>query len=195
MKKLIGCCMLVFLFLSGNAQRPFFRELVINKLKEDLRINAIAQSNDGLIYFGTDDGLYNYDGFSFESLHAVGDTNAKKISVVVPFENNKLMIGTEKGSLLLWSNNKLKSIKSPVHSPVKSIVRFPNGDFWIASYGEGIYYKIGNDWHRLAGIPDPYIYQLILHPNGTLWAGTDGGLVEINPATNPISYKIGRAHV
>ena len=190
MKKVFGCVILLLLFFDGMAQRPFFRELVINKVKEDLRVNAIAQSNDGLIYFGTDDGLYNYDGFSFESLHAAGDTISKKISVISSFENNKLIIGTEKGKLLLWSNNKLKSIKSPVHSPVKSIVRYENGDLWLASYGEGIYYRIGNDWHRLAGIPDPYIYQLILHPNGTLWAGTDGGLLEINPSTNPITYKI-----
>jgi ligand-binding sensor domain-containing protein len=54
----------------------------------------------------------------------------------------------------------------------------PNGDVWVTSSGSGIYKFSNNVWENVAALPGNHSYSTVsLHPNGTLWFGTYGGLL------------------
>jgi ligand-binding sensor domain-containing protein len=184
--------LMIFLWFFPNgsrAQQPFFKELNIDPQNDNVKATAVYQDKDEIIYVGTDMGLFKYDGFNFTLI----DFPEKIISKEVKFiknVNNELWVCMGDGSIFTYSKEKRKILKSPIKSPVSSIVELDNKTVWVSTYGEGIFYRIGKDWHRLSGIPDPYIYQIVKHPSGYILAGTDAGLIVINPTSDPISFRV-----
>ncbi|WP_046758332.1 ligand-binding sensor domain-containing protein [Kordia jejudonensis] len=78
-------------------------------------------------------------------------------------------------------------------------IRFHNYDMYIGTFGKGIWYSELSSklkFNQLQGTKDLYsdnIYQLIFDDNGTLWAGSEGGVDQItlnkkNEITNVIHY-------
>lgn len=188
------CWLLLLMLILWNAasygQRPFFRELVIDRQDDDIKTNTVFQSPNGLIYLGTNKGLYRFDGFDFRNISVENNYNDHQITAITRSFDNGFCTGSEKGELMLWRADKPEKIPAPFHSPVKSLFFDENKVLWVATYGEGLFYRTGNIWHRLAGLPDPFIYTLQQHPSGLLLAGTDGGLVVINKKLNPIRYFV-----
>ncbi|MBL7923368.1 MAG: histidine kinase [Bacteroidia bacterium] len=187
-----NCILLVFLILAftAKAQRPFFKELRLDVQNDKVKANTLFQSADGLIYVGTDQGLYIYDGFDFDLFDLPEAISSQNVSVMAQVGKEDVYVCMSSGEMVSIRNNKAVTVKSPVKSPVKSMFQTVDGTLWMATYGEGIFYRKGSDWHRLSGIPDPFVYHLEPHPSGLILAGTDGGLLLINPLSNPISYHI-----
>jgi len=190
MKKFIA---LTYLFLCLHyalySQQPFFIEMNIDPQNDKLKATAICQAEDGLIYIGTDEGLYRFDGFAFSKILLPDTSESKYVSHLTAIKN-ELLVCLNNGTILNLKKGTFINLKSPAKSPITSVFQNDNKQLWVASYGEGIFYRAENDWHRLSGIPDPFIYQLQKHPSGLLLAGSDAGLLLIDPSTNPISYKI-----
>ena len=65
---------LVALFIycaNAHAQQPYFRELGISSGVPSINIYDLFVASDGLLYLGTDKGLFNYDGIKFRKLEFV----------------------------------------------------------------------------------------------------------------------------
>ncbi|MBL0095401.1 MAG: hypothetical protein IPP46_02105 [Bacteroidetes bacterium] len=190
MKYIAFICFFLLMRLSSYSQHPFFREITIEQGNDDLKATTLFQSDEGLIYIGTNQGLYRYDGFEFEKIVLPDSLQNSKVSIITSSLNKDLIIGLENGVIFKLKNDVVEKLKSPINSPVKSILELENGTLWIASYGEGVFYRTGSDWHRLAGLSDPFVYQLLLHNTGKILAATDGGLVIIDPQTKPVSFRV-----
>lgn len=171
-------------------QNPWFKELKIDPQHDEQRITAIGQSSSGLLFIGTDQGLYNYDGFRFERLTLPLKQGKNSISCIAEADGDSLWIGLENGGLLQWSAGKFQVINSPAHTPVKSVLATSDSTLWMATYGEGIFYLKNNRWRRFTGIPDPFVYTMIQHTSGKLIAGTDLGMVVIDRPPNQISFSL-----
>jgi len=180
----------LFAAMELHSQHPFFRELVIEPGNDELKATTLFQNKEGLIYVGTNQGLYRYDGFNFEKIALPDSLNNSKVSVITSTLTDELIVGLENGVVFRVKKDRVVLLKSPVKSPVKSILELEDGTLWMASYGEGVFYRTGTDWHRLAGLPDPFIYQLLYHSSGKILAATDGGLVIIDPGTKPVSFRV-----
>ena len=61
------------------------------------RVRAIAQTPDGVMWFGTDNGLARYDGRRTESVAASGLKNRRVLALEVN-EDGTLWVGTEDGA-------------------------------------------------------------------------------------------------
>lgn len=188
-KLLLLFCSLLLTFHSWG-QHPYFREIAIESGNDELKVNTLFQEKEGLIYIGTNQGLYRYDGFSFEKLNLPDTLKNEKISLITGFENDGVFVGLESGLLFLWKDERFFLITAALKSPIRSVLEIEKGRLWVATYGEGIFYKTGRDWHRLAGIPDPYVYQLMMHPSGKILAATDAGLVLIDPDSDPLRFRV-----
>ncbi|MBK7964597.1 MAG: histidine kinase [Bacteroidetes bacterium] len=138
---------------------------------------------------GTDIGLYKFDGFNFMKMEVPPNVISNHVKFITNV-NNELWSCMDNGVIVAYTKEKKRIVNSPIKSPITSVIQFNKETLWISTYGEGIFYKSGRDWHRLSGIPDPYIYQIVQHPSGFILAGTDGGLIVINPFSNPISYRV-----
>ena len=68
------------------------------------RVNAIAQTSDGILWFGTDKGLARYDGRRVQTVSAENLSNLKIFALKTDNFSN-LWIGTEKGAFRFENNS------------------------------------------------------------------------------------------
>lgn len=177
-------------FLDTQAQQPFFREIQVDAQNEQLQITAIGQSSNGLLYVGSDHGLFCYDGFEFLPVMLPDSLKDKTVTAMAAGVDGDFIVAISGGRLLQIKNNRVSAIVSPASVTIKTILLTKDGTLWIATYGEGVFFRKNRIWRRLSALPDPFVYQLTEHPSGKLLAGTDGGLIVIDPATEPAFLQI-----
>jgi len=80
-------------------------------------------------------------------------------------------------------------------SPVLSVAQTSDGSVWVGTRGAGLFrLRQGQTSSVTEGLPDPKVNCLLADVNGTLWAGTDDGIVRWNGnrltgAGIPASFK------
>jgi len=144
----------------------------------------LVETRNGFIWVGTEQGLYRYNGLEFDH-YTLSDSSVEKASVSAIYEatDRKLWVGYEDGRIAY--SDKLKPLKiwnieegHPV-VPITDFVTDDQGNFWIATYGEGLYYHNGRHLYNINtadGLLGNDIYCLAKDENGRLWAGTDHGV-------------------
>ncbi len=109
-------------------------------------VHAIAQTADGFLWVGTEDGLARFDGIRFTLFH---DNDAPQLR----------------------------------HVAITSLLATRDGSLWIGAVGSGLTrLKEGRSehWSKSSGLPDNNVRCLALSSTGSLWIGTDQGLVRMS---------------
>ncbi len=176
--------------INTIASIPYFKALEVDRENNNVHINILFQDHEGYVWTGTDHGLYRYDGFLFSHIDVAVNDSIENITAIVEDANNSMLIGMQNGGIMRFEKNKFISIKSPFTSPVRKMIQGKDGVLWVATYGEGIFYLNNLGWHRIAGLPDPFIYTIVTHPSGVILAGTDLGFVVIDPREKQLHYKV-----
>jgi ligand-binding sensor domain-containing protein/signal transduction histidine kinase len=159
-------------------------------------VRAILQDQTGFLWFGTDDGLNRYDGYSFKiykrQSHDSNSLSHNMIWCLLEDRNEVLWIGTEMG---LNSLNPKKErfhryltevgqAKSLSHNSVRALCEDINGDIWVGT-NDGLnrlnqktgefetFYTSSSDKTSLS---DSRIRSFFVDSEGTLWIGTYNGL-------------------
>ncbi|MBP6334466.1 MAG: hypothetical protein KA444_03260 [Bacteroidia bacterium] len=181
-------------FISGQSLSSNLRfgRISVDKGLSQAKVYCTYQDSQGYLWFGTEDGLNKYDGYSFE-IYKYNPTDGKAISnniVRCIFEDSKqnLMIGTDNGLNLY--NRANGSFKRYLNNPtdkntlsndiVSSIAEDKNGVVWVGtSNGLNTFDVASGKFTLVPSIPaDPgslssnAISSLLLDKNGTLWVGT-----------------------
>jgi ligand-binding sensor domain-containing protein/signal transduction histidine kinase/CheY-like chemotaxis protein/AraC-like DNA-binding protein len=96
-------------------------------------VTTIFQDHDGLMWFGTFDGLNRYDGYGFKvfrnNLNDPGSLNDNHITIIDDDANHHLWVGTRKGVNIYnpvkanFSSVKFKPWNSASLQPLKTVVR------------------------------------------------------------------------
>ena len=97
--------------------------------------NAIAQTNDGILWVGSYSGLYRYNGSEFRFMEEY--KNVKNVNCLYTDEEGRLWIGTNDAGVSIAINEKIASTLStetglPSDS-VRSIVQCSDGDYYIGT--------------------------------------------------------------
>ena len=131
MKWIVLICCFLLSGLKTFCQHPFFRELIIEQGNDDLKATTLFQNTEGLIYIGTNQGLYRYDGFDFEKIDLRDSLENSKVTFITNSLKKELLVGLENGVIFKLKNDVAEKLKSPINSPVKSILELENGTLWI----------------------------------------------------------------
>jgi ligand-binding sensor domain-containing protein len=143
-------------------------------------ITSIAQSEDGYIWFGTQEGLVRFDGIKFFVFEHGKDVELQNfnISVICKGPMNKIYIGTFNKGLFIFENNDFLKVdeKSGLPEKMMNCMTGKNGKrIWIGT-SHGIYY-IEN---RKVFSPSPLAYlktfnikALFEDKDGNLFIGTE----------------------
>jgi len=155
------------------------------------------------MWFGTNDGLNKYDGYSF-SYYKYDEKNSKSIGlgrVLVLFVDSKgrLWAGTDQGGLNQYFPDKDNFVRilhnsqdtnSLSNNDISGICEIYNGDLWIATNGGGL--DLFNPEHgsfkRFVTLSNNNVNCLKYDKKDNLWIGTTTG-VEILPNARVISDK------
>jgi len=128
-------------------------------------VRAIAQTADGVLWFGTDNGLARFDGRRVQTAaFETGESN--KILALETSPNKTLWIGTERGAYFL-QNEKFRRIEETKDFAITSIL-FAESIF-LAS-GDGVIFKMRENADGL--------FQVEKMPDQTL-LGSDGQPLKI----------------
>jgi signal transduction histidine kinase/ligand-binding sensor domain-containing protein len=83
-------------------------------------VRAIAQTSDGVLWFGTDNGLARFDGRRVQTV-AIENESSAKILALETDAGGKLWIGTEKG-LFFQTDGKFQAVKQTENFAVTAIL-------------------------------------------------------------------------
>jgi len=141
-------------------------------------INDIAQAPDGSLWLGSGEGLYRFDGFTFERVRAIdGDSPAPtEVYALLATANGDLWIGTSFNGAILLRNGVAKRFPKfegiPLNTTVWGFVRDSDGTIWAAT-ASGLQRFDGSQWRSVGkawGVPEMVGFSLQIDSNGTVWA-------------------------
>ena len=176
---------------------------------------AVLQDSQGYLWFGTQDGLNRYDGYSFKIFkHDPNDSNSLSYnSVIALFEDKQgmLWLGTWGGGLDRYDpfNDQFTHY---IHKPddptslsqnlVSAVYQDSSGNLWVGTMNgldlldpvTGRFTHFRNDPNNPDSLSNNAISRLYEDKSGNLWVGTGafnlqgGGLNRFDPSTQKFSY-------
>lgn len=147
--------LLIFFCAEAQTSSVRFRHYTTNDGLSQSNVTCIVQDKQGFMWFGTQDGLNLFDGYSFTVYRNESDkTNTLSDSYIRALHvdrNGRIWIGTDNGGLCIFNKK--------------------TGNFATFRYSKNDPKSLSND--RVTCITED--------ATGTIWVGTDGGLNRFNP--------------
>lgn len=146
-------------------------------------VTAIAQSRDGYLWIGTQEGLVRFDGVGFSAFtHQNEPAFAQNyVAAIHEDRSGRLWVGLNGGGVVVREQGRWRGIQSDAGLPndvVLSLAEDPNGKIWIGTQ-EGLAVASSTDevrpWPGNARLPNPVVPALACAADGSLWIGTYGG--------------------
>ncbi|RPH33288.1 MAG: response regulator [Bacteroidales bacterium] len=201
---ILGCILSINLSFAQDNDKKFIR--LFNNQDIPLRITAICQDKNGLMWFGSMAGLYQYDGYKLTAYkNIVGDSSSLSnnyINVVFKDKAGDIWVGTwggglnkfvyETKSFIRYSKNSLSNKSyGLIGDVISAIFEDKTGNLWVGTYDDGLYmldahrktvvaYKYSSE--NLDGISNDQINALAEDINGNIIVSTRYGLNVFNPA-------------
>ena len=141
-------------------------------------INDISQAPDGSLWLGSGEGLYRFDGFTFERVRSIdGDSPAPtEVYTLLATANGDLWIATSFNGAVLLRNGVARRFPKfegiPLNTTVWGLAEDLDGTIWAAT-ASGLQRFDGSQWRSVGkawGLPEMVQFgRLQLDSNGTLW--------------------------
>src|SRR5215469_3949637 len=160
-------------------------------------VQAILQDRRGFIWFGTEEGLNRYDGYSFV-VFKNDPTDAKslpdnKVSTLHEDRQGRLWVGTWKGLSLFDYRAETFTAIPQIHKRVAGILEDTDDTLWGATEGEGLLVRGPADdtfhpyLHQPKDLNSLRYYNLssvLRDHKGRLWIGSlDAGIDRVDEAS------------
>lgn len=148
---------------------------------------ALAQTDDGYLWLGTDDSLYRFDGFEFEKFDPANGEQLGAVSSLLSTTDG-LWVGLRAGGVRLITEN---GVIQPVDSRlpggvVFSLAEDQQGRVWVATNG-GLARHDGTDWHPVGkdeGFNEPHAQAVHVDKDGYVWAASEEKLYMLSPGAS-----------
>jgi two-component system sensor histidine kinase/response regulator len=141
-------------------------------------VQAIAQTRDGYIWFGTEEGLVRFDGARFTVFDKT-NTEAIRVNSIWSLHedrNGYLWIGTPAG-LIRFKDGKFSSYYGDSSTGINCIYEARDGTVWVGTQSGLLSFKGEHltKFDAKDGLYYDWINSVIEDREGTLWLGTNGG--------------------
>jgi len=153
---------------------------------------AMAQTRDGYLWIGTEEGLVRFDGVRFTTFNARSSgLPSKVVTALLPSGDHDLWVGTNGGGLARFANGKFTAYTTRSGLPNNSILCLyldHGGTLWIGTDGGGLV-RLEKDrpgkarfrvYSKADGLADNAVFSISETSDGVLWIGTHNGLNAFN---------------
>lgn len=154
-------------------------------------INCFSQDNQGLMWVGTNKGLFSYDGYSPQSHFIYNDRSNTQIHCILIYDDTYMYLGTDNGILRFnYKTDRYEPLDlGKSLTDVRAMVKQGN-NLWVGSLN-GLYkYEISEKqlveipMGSKTGLPHKTIYSLITSRNNTLYVGTYNGFCKLDSGSH-----------
>ncbi|MBV9154934.1 MAG: hypothetical protein JO097_01640 [Acidobacteriaceae bacterium] len=145
---------------------------------------AIAQTHDGYLWLGTEEGLVRFDGVRFTTYtkSAFPRLRSNQISALLVDHEGRLWVGTRGGGVSCLRDGEFiqTNLEAELSSySVLALYEDPLGSLWIGTDGNGLV-RVRNGRTRVFthsdGLADNAVFSIASDAQRTLWVGTHNGL-------------------
>ncbi len=209
-KLAIVTCSSWLLSLTAWSQDLRFQHLGIADGLSQSTVFAMLQDHTGFMWFGTNDGLNRYDGYSFRHyLHSAGASDSLSdswVSALCEDQTGTLWVGTYGYGLnRLRPDGRFERVDLGLkdvgrglgQNLVTGLVEVEPGVLWVGLQSHGIAVvregKLSHHPGRELGLPSTNVRALGRSRDGGAWIATDQGLARFLPAANRIQAIEGLA--
>ena len=149
----------------------------------------IAQGRDGFLWLATGEGLFRFDGISFEPIVPDGDAAAGDYPSAVLVARNGDVWTAFKGSrrFAVYRGGALRFIDAPpAPAWIMTLAEGPDGALWAltAAFAAEVLRFHDNRWDRFdatRGLPRDDGLSMVLSSDGAVWVSTIGSVARLPP--------------
>jgi signal transduction histidine kinase/ligand-binding sensor domain-containing protein len=142
-------------------------------------VHALAQTHDGYIWVGTDDGVARFDGARFVSVGLREGLRSGRVRVLLEDNSHALWIGTVGGGLTRYQDGNLTTLTLQDGLPADSILALANdnqGRIWAGTEAGLVVVENGRvvPFEAAGLFKGKAITMLFKDRRGTMWLGATG---------------------
>jgi len=171
--------------LFSFSQLPFFEEVPFTYHNAAVKAQRILKDNHGWLYFGTDQGLFRYDGIVFHKIECKDSLKDENVTSLYQSINGKIWVGFRSGQIASCSRNTLELYRPEEGLPKVPVTCFSESNdsvLWFATNGEGVYCIEGRriyNFNTDDGLNDNFVHALLNDSHtGEVISASDQGLNE-----------------
>lgn len=175
----------IFLALVAKSQQLPYTHFSVENGLPHTNVFRVHQQRNGLIWFGTDNGLCRFDGTHFRSF-TFSDSIQHSVLSVSDYMGDTLLLGLYLEGLFLFHHDSLFRY-TPEIDGLREVVfarRDKKGRIWLVNTKNKAGYLSGKDFHPFGitgrGGSETKIFTMLESLDGTLLFGTDDGLYALN---------------
>ncbi|HEX6588124.1 MAG TPA: two-component regulator propeller domain-containing protein [Longimicrobiales bacterium] len=149
-------------------------------------VQALAQTPDGYMWMGTQEGLARFDGNRFVTLdrHTDAALSRPYIWSLHADADNTLWIGTEEAGIVRKRGDRYErydTAQGLPHNWVNAIARGRSGTLWVGTMA-GVARLVADRFEAIdtVGMPAAGVTSLLDDGRGGVWTGTYGGLAHVD---------------
>jgi signal transduction histidine kinase/ligand-binding sensor domain-containing protein/CheY-like chemotaxis protein len=168
-------------------------------------VNCVVQDNSGLIWMGTNRGLYSFDGYRAMHHSAVSSAVEGGDGVVycgLMVDSVHLWLGTDNG-LVIFNSYTDSFEPPPVKFPkdIRAITRINGTSFWVGSLnGLFRYDSLTKHLEKMTdpAIPHQAVYSILRYDEDNYYFGTYNGLCSYNVPSgkfSPVTLNTGKGSI
>lgn len=171
-----------FSFSNVQSQTPQFISHSLSNEKDQPIPTVFLEDANGLIWIGTNHGLYQYDGMTSKLILMNDSLQSTEVTALFEDKNHVLWVGFKSGEIATKVNETLQLLmweEGFPKVPITGLLVDDDDKLWISTYGEGVYYYQNNRLYNINtddGLADNDIYTMTLAPDRKVWLGSDGGI-------------------
>ncbi len=142
-------------------------------------VRAMAQTSDGYLWVGNDDGVVRFDGARFVSFGLREGLNSGPVQTLFGDSAGALWIGTTGGGLTCWNTGKFTTYTARDGLPADSITALAEdneGRLWVGTEAGLVVWRNGHE-SPLSGSGEfkgKTVTALFKDRSGTMWLGVTG---------------------
>jgi len=142
-------------------------------------VRTLAQTHDGYIWVGTDEGVSRFDGVSFFSLGPEEGFQGGAVQVLCAGTGGALWIGSVGGGLSCWQDGKLRKFRLGDASPselITALAEDGTGRLWVGTQSGLVWWQNGAlaSVNAAEAFSGKRVSALFCDRNGTMWVGVAG---------------------
>ncbi|HMG56308.1 MAG TPA: two-component regulator propeller domain-containing protein [Kofleriaceae bacterium] len=150
--------------------------------------NSIAQTADGYLWTGSEEGLARFDGASFTTFdHRKTDgIPANMFTALAVDPAGQLWAGTREHGVVHFVDGEFRAVAwepGPQEQQIRALAFDRAGDLWIGMHDRGLVRLhagvVAGALTTRDGLPSDDVRAIFAARDGTLWIGTFGGLVQL----------------